>query len=122
MKGRSQQERLDNWYQAFKNLLGNPPVVSDEHEEIGKVFDELPIRTDSFDEEELRKAIDQLKNGKSCGADEIPGEVIKYCNINDIILHFCNTALHTGQRPKLWDITNITPKPKSGDLSNPENY
>jgi hypothetical protein len=122
VKGRSQQERLDNWYKAFKNLLGNPPVVSDEDEEIESVFQELPIRTDSFDEEELKVAIDQLKNGKSCGADEIPGEVIKYCNINDIILHFCNTALHTGQRPELWNITNITPIPKSGDLSNPENY
>ena len=35
----------------------------------------LPIRTDSFDGEELVK---QLKNGKSCDANEIPGEVIKY--------------------------------------------
>ena len=122
VKGRSQQERLNNWYQAFKNLLGNPPVVSDEDEELEEVFDELPIRTDSFDEVELQKAIDQLKNGKSCGADQIPGEVIKYCNINDIILHFCNAVFNTGQRPELWDITNITPIPKSGDLSNPENY
>ena len=122
VKGRSQQERLDNWYDAFKNLLGNPPVVADEEEEIEQIFEELPIRTDSFDEEELQKAIGQLKNGKSCGEDGIPAEVLRYCDINDLLLHFCNTAFNTGQRPDLWDTANIVPVPKSGDLSSPDNY
>ncbi len=40
VKDRSQQERLDNLCNAFKDLLRNPPVVSDENEEI---FDMLPI-------------------------------------------------------------------------------
>jgi len=122
VKGRTQQERIDNWYHTFKNLLGNPPSVSFEDEEVQQVYGELPIRTDSFDLEELQNAINQLKNGKSCGEDGIPAEVIKYCNIQDIILYFCNKAFHDNCRPDQWNKTNIIPIPKSGDLSNPENY
>ena len=40
----------------FQQLLGNPPTVTYEDEEIPIVFEQLPIGTDAFDSEEYEKA------------------------------------------------------------------
>lgn len=110
VKGTTQQERLDNWYTTFKHLLGYPPTVSMEDEDIQQlVYAELPIRTDPFVVYELLVAINQLKNGKACGEDGIPAEVIKYCNIQDIILHFCNESFSRNCRLEQWNKSNIIP-------------
>lgn len=122
LNGRTQEERVTNWYNAFQKLLGQPPTVTDEDEEIEQIYGELPIRTDDFDKEELEKALKQIRNGKSSGEDGIPGEVIKGCDLSDTILHFCNAALANGDRPDQWNHANIIPIPKSGDLTNPNNY
>ena len=63
-----------------------------------------------------------VKEGKSFGEDGIPPEVIKRCNIDDIILEFCNEALLNRKRPNQWSILNMIPVPKSGDLSVTSNY
>ena len=38
------------------------------------------------------------------------------------MLSFCNNALINGEKPNQWSILNIIPIPKSGDLSQGENY
>ena len=116
------RERLGNWHDHFKQLLGNPPQVNDENEEIPRVFEELPIRVDAFDTEEYFKAKDSIKEGKSYGEDGIPPEVLKRCNIDEIILDFCNQALLNRQKPDQWSILNLIPVPNSGDLSQAANY
>ena len=70
VKGKTKEERVDNWYTHFKNLLGNPPVVTDEEEEIPQIFDDLPVRCDAFEEEEYQKAKKSIKEGKSFGETE----------------------------------------------------
>ena len=62
-----------------------------------------------------------MKEGKSCGEDGITPEIIKRCDLDDILLYFCNQALE-GCIPNLWTISNIIPVPKTGDLTNPTNY
>ena len=52
LKGNTKEERLSNWYDHFEKLLGNPPKVTKEDEEIPAVYDELPVRTDAFDMED----------------------------------------------------------------------
>ena len=86
------------------------------------VFEELPIRTDAFDDEEYMKAKKSIKEGRSYGEDGIPPEVIKRCNIDEVILHFCNQALLNRQKPNQWSILSLIPVPKSGDLSLTSNY
>ena len=122
IKGDTKEARVENWYNHFKQLLGEAPSVIDEDEEIPNTFRELPIRTDPFDKEEYIKAKNSIKEGKSFGADGIPPEVVKRCNLDDIILDFCNGALLNGLKPEQWSILNIIPVPKSGDLSNTANY
>ena len=45
LKGDTQKERVTNWYNHFKNLLGKPPDICDEDEEITPIFVDLDIRT-----------------------------------------------------------------------------
>ena len=71
---------------------------------------------------EYKLAKEVIKKGKSCGVDEIRPEVLKRCNIDDIILYFCNKALLDKMKQKQWSILNIIPIPKKGDLSLGSNY
>jgi len=63
-----------------------------------------------------------LKLGKSAGPDNIPPEVYKLCDFDDICLSFCNEALTKNDKPDLWSFMNIIPVSKSGDLSKTDNY
>ena len=41
LKGKTQQERIRNWYNHFQTLLGNPPDIVSEDEEIPTILDNL---------------------------------------------------------------------------------
>ena len=82
----------------------------------------MEIRDDPFDLDEYRKVKASLKLGKAAGPDEIPPEVFKSCDFDQICLDFCNDALIKNDKPELWSFMNIIPVPKSGDLSKPDNY
>jgi len=122
IKGQTQEERLKSWYMHFQKLLGNPPDIGDETEEIAQIIPPLDIKLGAFDRGEYEKAKEAIKEGKSSGADEIRPEVLKRCNLDDMVLEFCNMALLDGQKPKQWSVLNIIPIPKSGDLSLGSNY
>ena len=72
--------------------------------------------------EEYEKAKKALVEGKTCGEDGITPEMLKRCDLDNIILDFCNDALLKGEKPDQWSILNIIPIPKSGDLSLGGNY
>ncbi|XP_072016329.1 uncharacterized protein [Amphiura filiformis] len=122
LKGDAKEDRIQSWFNHFQELLGEPPVVTDEDEDIPTIFGELPIRTNPFDKEEYQKAKEAIKEGKSFGKDGIPPEVIKRCNLDEIILDFCNKAFVSNEKPDQWSIMNLIHVPKSGDLSNTANY
>ena len=64
----------------------------------------------------------QIKDVKSAGPDDIPPEVIKRCDIDDIILAFSNALIERGKKPDQLSIADIIPLPKVGNLSNVTNY
>ena len=76
IKADNPEERLKKWKDHFENLLGKPPVIS-EQESIRVVEGTLPINTEDFTKEELLKCIKSFKNGKAAGLDDIPVEVWK---------------------------------------------
>ena len=47
---------------------------------------------------------------------------MKRCNIDEIILDYCNQGLLNRKIPSQWSIMNLIPVPKSGDLSLTSNY
>ena len=120
--GKSPEERVNTWFTHFKNLLGNPPEVEEPDEQIPNVFQDLDIKDDPFTLEEFKKVKSSLKVGKAAGPDDIPPEVFKSCDFDEICLDLCNDALIKNDKPDLWSFMNIIPVPKSGDLSKTDNY
>ena len=91
LKAANQQERIKLWKQHFKNLLGNPPKVT--HEPITRIISkQLDIKLGPFTQEELDSVLRKIKNRKAAGLDEIPPEVWKTRQFDDILLQHCNTV------------------------------
>ena len=87
----SQQERVKLWEQHFKNLLGNPPKITDEP--ITRIISkQLNIKLGPFTKEELDSVLRRIKNRKAAGLDEIPPEVWKTRQFDDILLRQCNAV------------------------------
>ena len=85
-------------------------------------MDNLGIKEGAFTQEEYQRAKKAIVEGKAGGEDGVSPEVLKRCQVNDIILEFCNTALLHHKKPSQWSLANIIPIPKTGDLSLGRNY
>ena len=96
-------------------------IEDDSVEELPSILTDLQINDEPFTIDELKFATSNLCEGKSAGPDDIPPEVIKRCNLNDIILSFANKLLMENVKPEQWSEIDLLPIPKSGDLSNTGN-
>ena len=121
IKAKSKEERVTKWYNHFQNLLGNEATVEGELDEVTQVLQGLSISDSPFTAEEYRKAKKSLVEGKASGPDGIPPEVLKRCDLDEIILQYANKLLE-GDKPDQWSESDLIPIPKSGDLSNTNNY
>ena len=91
-KATSQDERVQLWKKRFENLLGNPLRVANQLI-LPVVKSELKIKKGNFSLEELTQALKAIKNaGKACGLDEIPAEIWKLPDFNQILLDLCNSV------------------------------
>ena len=85
LKAANQQERIKLWKHHFENLLGNPPKVM--HEPITRIISKrLDIKQGAFTKEELDSVLRKIKNWKAAELDEIPPEVWKTRQFDDILL------------------------------------
>ena len=120
LRAASQQERVKLWEQHFKNLLGNPPEITDEP--ITRIISkQLDVKLGPFTKEELDSVLRRIKNRKAAGLDEIPPEVWKTRQFDDILLRQCN-AVYSQNRIERWTKGCILPFPKKGDLGLAKNY
>ena len=120
VEGHSPEERMATWFNHFRSLLGS--TADGAEEEIPPVLRNLDIDDGPFTVTELARAKGTVRAGKSAGPDGIPPEVLKNCDLDDIMLEFSNQALLQNKLPEVWSLSNIIPVPKSGDLSKPDNY
>ena len=91
LKAANQQERIKLWKQHFENLRGNPPKMT--HEPITRIISkQLDIKLGPFTQEELDSVLRKIKNRKAPGLDEIPPEVCKARQFDDILLRHCNAV------------------------------
>ena len=120
LKAANQQERIKLWKQHFENLRGNPPKIT--HEPITRIISkQLDIKLGPFTQEELDSVLRKIKNRKAAGLDEIPPEVWKTRQFDDILLRHCNAV--NNQNPiDRWMKGCILPFPKKGDLGLAKNY
>ena len=63
----------------------------------------------------------QLNLRLAGGEDGIVPEILKRCNIDDIVLENCNRDLENGPIPESWKISIIIPIAKKKDLTDPNN-
>ena len=120
LKAANQQERIKLWKQHFQNLLGNPTKVT--HEPITRIIrKQLHIKLGPFTLEELDSVLRKIKNRKAAGLDEIPPEVWKTRQFDDILLRHCN-AVYNQNSIDRWMEGCILPFPKKGDLGLAKNY
>ena len=92
-------------------------TVENAEEDIDPVHPPLNIGTGPFMLDEYRKAKSSIKEGKAWGDDNIAPEVLKRCDLDQIVLDFCNNALLKGEKPDQLSTANIIPIPKKGDLT-----
>ena len=120
LKAANQQERRKLWKQHFENLQGNTPKVT--HESITTIIcKQLDIKLGPFTQEELDSVLKKLKNRKAAVLDEIPPEVWKTRQFDDILLRYCN-AVYNQNPIDRWMKGCIFPFPKKGDLGLGKNY
>jgi len=96
----------------------NASVINEQHGDQNQAG-KLPILR-----EEVAAAVRQLKNGKSAGIDNIPGELIRNGDQHaiSILLNICNEIWLSGKWPQSWVNSMIVPIPKKGDLKECRNY
>ena len=114
LKATNQEERIKLWKQNFENLPGNLPKVT--HEPITRIISkELHIKLGPFTQEKLDSVFRKIKNRKAAGFDEIPPEVWKTRQFDDILLRHCN-AIYNQNPIDRWMKGCILSFPKKGDL------
>ena len=120
LKAANQQERIKLWKQHFENLRGNLPKVT--HEPITRIIRKhLDIKLGPLTQEELDSVLRKIKNRKAAGLDEIPSEVWKTRQFDDILLRHCNAAYNQNPIDR-WMKGCILPFSKKGDLGLAKNY
>ena len=120
LKAANQQERIKLWKQHFENLPGNPPKGT--HEPITRIISkQLDIKLGPFTRVELDSVLRKIKNRKAAGLDEIPSEVWKTRQFDDILLQHCN-AVYNQNTIDRWMKGCILLFPKKGDLGLAKNY
>ena len=107
---------LNKVAEHFEKLSTDPNIGEGESEErVGEGIGEQPETNNTFNEpfteNEVRKLIDDLKNGKACGLDFIRNEFLK--NISDRLLtaltRMFNVVLKSGIVPDAWCMGAIIP-------------
>ena len=120
LKVTSQEERIHLRKQHFDNLLGKPPSVP--HEPITKIIcNQLDIKIGQFTQQELHSALRKIKNRKAAGHDEIPPQVWKIKELDDILLWHC-TGVYNQNTIDRWTKGWIPSFPKKSDLRIAKNY
>ena len=79
IKGNSREERIKKWYEDFTS-------EGRVEEKLDKVLHNLQIDDTDFTIQEIQAVKKRICEGKQSGSDNIPPEVLKRCDLEDIIL------------------------------------
>ena len=85
------------------------------------ICNQLDIKLGQFKQEELDSVLRKVENRKAAGLDEIPPEVSKTRESNDILLRQCN-AVYNQNTIDRWTKGSTLPFLKKGDLGIAKNH
>ena len=112
------------WWLSYPGCKTSPGLKKKKitHEPITRIISkQLDIKLGPFTQEELDSVLRKIKNRKAAGLDEIPPEVWKTKQFDDILLRHCNAVYNQNPIDK-WMKGCILPFPKKGDLGLAKNY
>ncbi|VDI40881.1 Hypothetical predicted protein [Mytilus galloprovincialis] len=91
---------------------------------IDPLYDENPELNTNITIDEIRRLILGAKNGKACGIDSIPYEVLKYESVISVLHSLFQLIFETSIIPSIWRQAIICPilKDKTSDERSPLNY
>ena len=121
---RTHEEQTRRWKEHFSAVLN-----CQEPETIHDFSLDTPLQTmdanlREITEEEVKRSINRLRNGKSAGIDGIQAELMKSGGKEMItkITRLCNMIWNTGEVPQDWRDGIIIPIPKKGDTRDCNNW
>ena len=123
LKEQNKEERVKHSYNYFKELLGKPRKITDQKQTVNRILDnsDLNIKTGHVTNSEYEQVRKQIKENKAPGLDDIHPEVLKQCEINNVI-NFANTILINNEEPTKLGESDIIPMPKQNYLSLQSNH
>ena len=117
----SEEDILERWRGYFENLMNE----ENERERRTSAATEHVQAVQRVSEEEVRKAIQNMKNGKAVGPDDIPAEAWKCLGepAVEFLTNLFNRILDNEQMPGDWRQSTLVPIFKNkGDAQNCANY
>ena len=121
LKATCQQERIQLGKQDFKNLLGNPLKIT--LEQITRIVSkQFHIKVGWFTQKKLDSVLRKIKNRKAAGLDEIPPEVWKTMEFDDILLRHGNAVYDQNTIDRWTKGCILAFYKKKGELGLAKNY
>ena len=116
LKASNDEERVKLWQTHFEDLLGKPPKPThNSNDHCITILHKLDIKIGPFTTHEIDIAIKNIKNGKATGLYEIPSEVWKIKEFQDILLKSCN-SVYSQDPIERWTEGCILPFPKKKEI------
>ena len=115
---------IENWYQHFENLFRSASGIC-ENPADGNIDENMNFDLNGpITEQEVLNAIDNLRNRKSSGPDNICSEMLKAAGkrATQFLTNFFNEIFNKGYYPREWGKSIIVPIFKKGDITSPDNY
>ena len=120
---------LEGWAKDFEDLYN--AVIDDETKEkldslrkenLKKISERMDcnVLCEDIEEEELRFVLQNCKNNKAVGIDNVSYEILKQSCLHPILIKLFNLVLETGFIPRVWTKAVVVPIPK-GTKSIPGN-
>ena len=120
----TEREQLERWKEHFSEILNQdePDTLCDLGSEHAREM--LNVNLSDISLEEVRSALRTLKNNKAAGADDIQPELLKYGGktLEMELLHLFNRIWKQERIPYDWGQGVIVTIPKTGDLSDCNNW
>lgn len=116
------EQQLQRWREHFQEVMNMESDGIQLPEEI--IGQELEINTDPPTKEELMKAIQQMKSGKSPGSDQLTADLLKIdVTLAADILHPLMEKIWIEETlPQDWKEGTVVKVPKKGDLQQCKNW
>ena len=100
-KATDKEDRINEWYTHFKELLADERTVEGELDAISPILWGMGIVDSLFTEAEYTAVKKSIKEGRACRHDGISARVLKQCDLDNIILALANKLLD-GDMPEHW--------------------